>query len=212
MANPRDGILGGFDGAVGTVVGAKWRGKNVMKKKPTFSRNRKFSQEQLIQHAKFSLAHNFFRRFTTLLQSSFEDVTGKTPRGIAFRHFLDNAITGIYPNFGIDYSKVLVARGSLLNVMGTSADSVNPGKLRINWTETALDMKANPIDVAIIVAYCPELNLLMYTVNGPARTAMTAELDMPFFSGKEVQTWIAFRSEKGHLVSESTYTGAVTIL
>ncbi len=198
-------------GAAGNVVWAEWKGKQVLKKKPVFSRNRKFSLAQQVQHAKFALAHQLFRRFTTLFQSSFEDTNGQTGRGQAIRHLLDNAILGDFPNFSVDYSKVLVAKGGLINVLGSGVVSDAPGMLRYSWTDSAVRLKANPTDVAILVAYCEELNLVMYTVTGPTRIAMSAELEMPFFSGKEVQTWIAFRSEKGDRVSDSSYTGAVII-
>ncbi len=211
MARFSNGVVGQVDGAVGAVVVSKWRGKGVMKQKATFSRNRRFSLAQLIQQARFAVAHKTLRRFTDLFASTFQDVSGQIGRGLAMKHFLRNAVVGTYPDFSVDYSKMLVAQGSLMNVWGVTAVSDELGKLRFNWTHSNVEVKANATDIVILIAYCPELNLLWYTVAGPQRTAMSAEVDMPFFSGKEVQTWIAVRSETGKLVSDSIYTGAVTI-
>jgi hypothetical protein len=211
MANPVEGILGGFSGKVGTVVGAKWKGKQVMKRKPVVSKNRKLSEAQVIQQAKFRLANKFFKRFTRLFRVSFEDMIGQTQRGTAFRTLLTEAIVGTYPAFTVDYSKVLVAKGNLEQAVNPAVVSNAPGMLDFTWTDSSADTDADPHDVAILVAYCEELNMLIYTVNGPKRLAETADLSVPYFSGKQVQTWIAFRSADSRSAADSIYTGAVLV-
>jgi len=55
MAEIKQGILGGVSGKVGTVVGANWKGKNIIR-----SKSRKTSKKptvlQLNQRAKFKWA------------------------------------------------------------------------------------------------------------------------------------------------------------
>lgn len=52
MATLSKGILGGFSGKVGPVVGATWRGMDVIRSRPKSSR-RTPSERQLEQQLKF---------------------------------------------------------------------------------------------------------------------------------------------------------------
>ncbi len=154
MAQPIEGILGGFRGKVGTVVGAKWKGKQVMKRVPVFSKNRTFSESQIIQQARFALANKVFKKFTRLFRVSFEDVSGQTQRGTAFRTLLTEAIVGTYPAFSVDYSKVLVAKGNLEQAVNPAVVSNAPGMLNFTWTDSSAETDADQHDNAILVAYC----------------------------------------------------------
>ncbi len=211
MAKPIEGILGGFSGKIGTVVGSEWNGIQTMRKVPKFKANRKFTEKQLEQHAKFALATKFFRRFTRLLKITFQRVKGQSGRSTAFGKALNAAITGIYPNFSIDYPKVVVAMGKLEPALFAVAVSNDPGKLRFSWTDNSLLAGANPFDNAILVAYCEELGYLVYTLIGATRVTGSSELDVPHFSGKNVQTWMSFRSPDGSLTADSVYTGMVLV-
>ena len=55
MANPMMGILGGFSGKVGTVVGSVRDGKPYMRA-VGYKNPNKVSEKQLIQRARFALA------------------------------------------------------------------------------------------------------------------------------------------------------------
>lgn len=54
MATFEKGILGGFSGKVGSVVGARWRGINIMRRLPARG-NYTPSPEQLAQRQKFTV-------------------------------------------------------------------------------------------------------------------------------------------------------------
>ena len=72
MATFEHGILGGFSGKVGTVIGGNWKGIDYKRSK---SKRRKFnpSQKQLEQQAKFALMMLFLRPMSSLLETSFND-------------------------------------------------------------------------------------------------------------------------------------------
>ena len=46
MGKLQNGILDGFSGKVGTVVGSTWKGIPVMRARPRLKKNRSFSQAQ----------------------------------------------------------------------------------------------------------------------------------------------------------------------
>ncbi len=212
MAISGKGILDNFSGKLGTVVGGSWKGIPYMRSLPRYKKNRNFSEAQLAQHAKFELATRFMRAFTSLFNASFKQVASKTARNAVLKNLLTNAIGGIPPNLFIDYSKVEVAQGSLNVADNPLASSPAAGRIRFNWTNSSGLGNAKADDKAILVAYSPEKNLAIYTVNGATRVTGQDEMDVSFFSGLEVFTWIAFRSADAKLTSNSIALGLVQVL
>lgn len=70
MGTIKQGILGGFSGTVGTVVGANWKGVDYMRSRPT-RRKASNTQAQLEQRAKFLLTQRFARSMKPLLETGF---------------------------------------------------------------------------------------------------------------------------------------------
>ncbi len=58
MGKIKQGILGGFSGKVGPVIGTSWKGKAIIKARP-LSHNDRNSVAQQEQRAKFSLVSKF---------------------------------------------------------------------------------------------------------------------------------------------------------
>lgn len=212
MAIPGRGILDNFSGKLGTVIGGSWKGIPYMRSLPRYKRNRTFSEAQLAQHAKFELATRFMRSFTSLFNASFKQVNSKTARNAVLKNLLTNAIGGIPPNLYIDYSKVEVAQGSLNVADNPLASSPSAGRIRFNWTDSSGLGNAKAEDKAILVVYSPDKNLAIYTVNGATRNTQQDELDVSYFSGLQVFTWIAFRTADGKLTSNSLPLGLVQVL
>ena len=210
MATFEKGILGGFSGKVGTVIGGNWKGIDYMRSK---ANKRSFipSQKQLEQQMKFALMMRFLQPMSALLGISFSDFAiQKTGINSAFAYNFSNAITGIFPDYAIDYSKALVSRGLLPNVLGPSVISGAGSILTWSWTDnTSADAKAT--DQAILVAYCPEMKQAIYTTNGGNRSDLTADMNLLTFAGKAVETFIGFISADGRSVAVSIFTGEVTV-
>jgi len=212
MGRISKGILGGVSGTVGTVVGANWKGIDYIRSKAV-SRSSNTSLSQEVQRAKFKLVAAFLNSMKDLLQFSFSDFANKmTGRNHALGYTIKNAVTGIYPDLELQYSMVLVARGSSLpNADNPAAVSTAAGKIGFSWTNNSGIGAARPEDRSILVAYCPELKQSLFTASGAARSTGSAVLNVPAFSGKLVHSWIAFISENGREVSTSIYTGQLNV-
>ena len=209
MATIEKGILGGFSGKVGTVIGGNWKGIDYMRSK---ANKRSFtpSQKQLEQQLKFALIMRFLQPMAGLLAISFSDFAiQKTGINSAFSYAYENAITGVFPDFTIDYSKALVSRGLLPNVLGPSVVSGAGSILTWSWTDNN-SSDAQPTDQAILVAYCPEMKQAIYTTNGGNRSSLTADLNLLTFKSKVVETYIGFISADVRVAS-SIFTGEVTV-
>ena len=211
MGTINKGILGGFSGKVGNVIGGTWKGIDYMRSKSN-RRNFTPTQPQLEQQLKFALAVRFVQTMTGLVEISFGDfAVRKTGFNSAVSYTLRNAITGAYPVFSIQYADALVSRGDLPNVLAPAVTAGAGSILTFSWTDNSGVGIAKPTDKAMLVAFCPALNQCVYTTGGAKRNALTDSLNLAAFKGQEVQTWIGFISENRLNVASSFYTGMVTV-
>ena len=204
----KKGILGGFSGKVGSVIGGAWKGIDYMRSRASRG---KFvpTESQHSQQLKFALLMGFLQPLTGLLRIVFRDFAVKmTGINNAMSWNLKNAITGTYPSFQIDYSLALVSRGDLPNALGPTATMGVGGLLTYAWTDNSGIGIAKATDQAVLVAYCPDLKQAVYTTAGGRRDILTGDLDVSPFTGHEVQTYIAFIAETGKNNSNSLYTGS----
>ncbi len=213
MGKIEQGYMGGFRGKLGTAVGSKWKGIDVVRSRPPRKRTGDPSEAQLEVQAKFTLMTNFLRPLTDLLDQTFK----KTAVGMSGgnRAFSENkkAIAGVAPNFIVDYPKVIISTGSLPNVQTPVAVSTAAGKLQLTWTDnTNNKKKALSSDMVFVAAYNQELDEWEFVEDAAARNAGTFTMDLTPFSGKTVQTYMGVFSADGKKVSESLYIGAVNIL
>ena len=205
------GILGGFFGKVGSVIGGNWKGIDYMRSK---SSRGKFvpSEAQETQQLKFAATMRFLQPMTGLLSITFRDFAIKmTGINNAFAYNIKNAIIGMYPVFDMDYSSALVSRGDLPNVLGPAVTVGAGGILTFSWTDNSGVGIAKATDQAILVAFCPTLKQAIYTTAGGERSALTGDLNLTPFSGLQVETYIAFISADGKKKANSYFTGEVTV-
>jgi Family of unknown function (DUF6266) len=212
MGTIKKGILGGFSGKVGNVIGGNWKGIDYMRSK-SGRRNFKATQRQLEQQLKFALAIRFVQSFSGLAEISFGNfAVRKTGVNSALSYTLKNAIGGAYPAFNIAYPNVLVSRGDMPNVLAPAVTVGAAGLVTWSWTDNSGVGIARATDKALLAAYCPAFNQCIYTTAGADRSVLTDRLNLGSFSGQEVHTWIGFISESGQNVASSIYTGMVTVL
>ena len=149
MGKISKGILGGFSGKVGTVIGASWRGIHYMRSIPQSVRNPR-TDGQRSQRNKFSLVVAFLKPLNSLLRTGFKNYANRqSPFNAATSFMLANAITGEYPNYEIDASKVLVSRGSLTPALNASA-KVENDNLIVTWSDNSNVGDAQPSDRVLI--------------------------------------------------------------
>jgi hypothetical protein len=212
MGTISKGILGGFSGTVGTVIGGTWKGIDYMRSQPA-RRTSTLTPAQADQRLKFAVAVKFVQSMAGLFMISFRNYAIKmTGTNNATSYILKNAITGVAPNFVLDYNLALVSRGDLPNVLNPLAvPGAQAGKVTFSWLNNAGVGKAKATDKAILVVYCPTYNQAVYTTGSAARSALTETLECAAFSGESVETYVGFISEDGRDIANSIYTGQLTV-
>lgn len=211
MASFQKGILGGFSGKVGTVIGGNWKGIDYMRSKGG-NKNKNPTQPQLSQQLKFGLCIRFLQTMSGLVEVGFKTfAVQKTGINSALSYLLQNAVAGAYPTFNIVYSDVLVSRGDLPNVLGPAVVSGAASVVTFSWTDNSGVGSTKPTDKAILAAFCPAFNQCIYTTGSADRSALTDSIDLSTFAGQLIETYIGFISADGKSVATSIYTGQVTV-
>ncbi len=212
MGTISKGILGGFSGTVGTVIGGSWKGIDYMRSQPS-KRSNTLTPAQMDQRLKFSLVIKFIQTMAGLVMLSFRNYAVKmTGTNNAVSYNLKNAVTGVAPNFTIDYSLVLISRGDLPNALTpAAAPGSQAGKVTFTWGNNAGVGKSKGDDKALLVVHCPARNQTVYTTGSAARSALTETLDVSTFSGQTVETYMGFISADGKDIATSIYTGHVAV-
>jgi hypothetical protein len=211
----RQGILGGFRNKTGSVVGAYWRNRDVIRALPRVS-NKPPTQAQLYQRFKFGMVTGFLARIGSIIDLGFGSGNGATsPMNEAVSYHLREAITGVAPNFTIDYTKLKMNSGKLLLAESIEIVSDTAAQLEFNWLNIAPDGKyKDATDVANLMVYNPVKDSLVILTGAAPRSGLTYILQLPGdYSGDEVHAYISFSSViNKKLVSRSFYIGLFPIV
>ena len=211
MGTIKQGILGGFSGKVGTVVGGNWKGIDYMRSKASKVSNPN-SKAQKDQRSKFSLILSFLQPITEFVKVGFKDYAIKmTAFNSAMSYNVKNAITGVYPDYSIDFSQALVSRGSLAGALNPEAASAAAGEVTFTWDDNSAETNANVDDLTMVLVLNQDKKEAVFTTEGSTRSAGTQVLTVPdSYSGDTVECFIAFISVDGS-VANSKFVGSIVV-
>lgn len=207
MGTIKKGILGGFSGKVGNVVGASWKGVDYIRSLPSKVRNPR-SKGQVAQRTRFSLIAKFVRALLPVIRVGFKQSAGayNSAYSAAVSYNVQNAVKGEHPDFEIDFSNAMLSKGALTGTYEATATR-EPGILNAEWEPEARG-NASVEDHVAIAAYNPIKQEAMYDLHAASRGDGSGELQLPTaWDGDEVEAFVMFISEDGKQVSDSVYTG-----
>ena len=213
MGRLTKGILGGFAGKVGTVVGSSWRGIDVIRSLPKKSK-RTPSAEQAIQRLKFGLIINFLSPITILLRDYYgSNPNQRTRINNAVSYHIQEAITGINPDFTIDYPRVIFSKGELQPLMNLAATPQAGGDLEFVWTDNSGEGEALTTDMIVIVAYNDSKKAFETRQLTASRSAMAYTMSFPnSWVGNTVECWTSVVSANKKLWGSTIYMGAIVLV
>lgn len=211
MATIQKGILGGFSGKVGTVVGANWRGQDVIRSVPKKSTliPTELQQEQRL---KFRLASKFLAQIAQLTRNWFGQPAGvKSRRNLALSYHIKEAITGIFPDYVMDYVKVIITKGELPGPQETTVAPAAGALLEFTWEDNSEAGLASADDLFLAVVYNESRNLFEYRHTAP-RSTMAFSFALPTsWTGETVECWCGFVSADSKRQANSIYMGALLL-
>jgi len=206
------GILGGFSGKVGTVVGAYWRGKNIMRSLPRRS-SKPATPSQEAQRTIFSVVAKFLNPIKFLLADYFGNPQGDKSRfNLAMSYHMTEAVQEVGDLIEMDLPKVLISKGALRGLNNPALLALPDSEFRISWSDNSGQGLAGPDDTLTVVFYSPVLDLFEVYVSVALRQEEEKDLTAPsFFSGQEVYVWATFITPNAELAATSSYLGTITL-
>ncbi len=220
MATVKSGKVGRFNGKIGDVVIYKREGKLLGRDVPSKS-SKAPTLAQLTQQVKFSLVNSFAGNISDILTIGYQHsrANGMTAMNAAVSYHLNNAVTGVYPDFQLDYSKVRVsdAKGKG-EIDGGYASSLLPAadaKVTVSWIvqDPAGIPATAPADLVYLVFYNITKERFVTFQKKAARSLLTTTAQIPrSFIGDSFHGYLFFVSEDGKSVSDSEDLGPFTVI
>lgn len=213
MAIVQNPITGRTTGKFSTAVFSKQFGKNTMRSKPLEVKNpRTLAQRE--QRQKFSLMVELARKFLSFIRISFNQVAvGMSEFNSFMQNNISEVISGSFPDYAIDYDKLIVSKGTLTGAIDGAASAVAGNTVTINWTDNSGVGDASADDKALVLILNPNSPNVVYDTTLKTRADLTEDLVVPEdWVGDEVHVYLSFMNETGYKVADSSYVDAVTIL
>jgi len=210
----KGGVLGGFRNKTGAVIGSYWRTLDIIKGIPRIS-GKAPTETQRDQRLKFKLVTGFLSWFGDMVKIGYKALSHiDTPMNVAVSFHLREAVIGVYPNFTIDYPKVMFSQGKLA-FQTPAATAVEAAQVDFSWRATAMNGYYNKADDRVSFMVFSPLRFEFITVkNVVARSEGAYAMAMPAeFSGEQVHCYMAMNSISiRDMASNSKYLGLVTVL
>jgi hypothetical protein len=204
------GRSGSLSGKIGPLVACRWREIDYLRSLPNRNPDTKNHPNIVAKNTRFQLASKFLSAFKDLIKIGYDNSGKQTSYNRAISNLLNTAFTDNYPDVYLDISKIQLSKGPIAEPLIENVTSTVEGRIDFAWTDNSGQDTANAPDKAILVAYCPEFGRAVYTIHGEIRTAESGTLEVPFFTGKQVHTWMAFVTDQNK-VSNSVYAGMLTV-
>lgn len=123
---------------------------------------------------------------------------------------LDEAVTGTYPNYSLDYAQVTIANGNIDLPYSPTASNDNT-TLSLTWADNTGMGNANADDKLCIAVFNPTKQALVYNLQLAERSERNASYTLPTaWVNDTVEVWIAMRSLAGE-PSKSTHVATISL-
>ncbi|MET1057613.1 MAG: DUF6266 family protein [Pedobacter sp.] len=215
MGKSFNGLLAGTRGKVGPVVAQKGvKGYTIVKIKsePT---SKPPKVKQINQRTKFGLVTSFVGNFKKFTDLGFQDNADELlPFAAAVQYNIDNAVTGIAPNYKIDFPNVKLSKGRLESSNTLQLVMAADGDFTVTWDPADIDpaeKAERDLDKVMLVVYDPLHNRIYYNdvfTRGDYKITSTIPR---LFAGGPLHAWLMFVSAEGTKASTSEYISGFVI-
>lgn len=213
MTKLKKGILGPISGKLGPVVGATWKGISYLRSAPKINGSTKRSPAQIENQYKFKYLHQWLIPFHPYINIGFkQDAIQKTEINAAFTANYHHALTGTYPNYTIDHSKVRLSVGKLQQLNNPTVAWVDAQHLLLQWDNSSLIAGAYD-DQLMLVVYSPSLAKADGFIGGVKRvdTQCLFAIDQKIV-GQDLEVYVSLIALNGKKIGNSFYLGRMLAL
>lgn len=197
----KQGILGGFSGKVGSVVGTSWKGINVMKARPLSVANPR-TAAQIAQRSLLGNASAFASQIlATIIQPLWNRFASQASGYNDFVSANIDLFAGASPVLA---SALKISTGKMAaTVIDAAVATAVDNDVEITWT----DDSGSGFKLATDIAYVVVLSAYDDSVVGFETTATredeTVTVELPITGGEDYEVYLAFKRADGTVVSET---------
>lgn len=213
MGTIKKGILGGFSGTVGTVVGANWRGMDVIRSRPKSSGSNP-TVAQLMQREKFSLAMKFQNSLRAMQSRLYGENSGVKSRvNLAASYLLREVVAEENGQAVLVMSKVIVTKGEVTGFQNLSVTAATGEILNFVWDNNSNETLAKSTDIFCTAIFEEESGVFNVQEGPDERDAQASSVALPAsWGGKSVHVYAFLQDATQDKACKSTYLGKVDLL
>ena len=197
------GILGGFSGKVGPIVGFRWKSNYYIRARAAKVSNPRTPKQQE-QRGKFATAFSFLKTIKPFIRIGYKEFTqDKSAFNAAMSYTLKRAVTGSGKEIRIDFDRALVSMGTLMPIFKGTATQ-NGNKMYFNWQDNSGMGNAEDTDIAMLLVYNKDKETAVYDTKTALRSSQHAELQLPSdWQDDELIAYLSFCSADGNTIANS---------
>lgn len=211
MAKFNQGITGPFQGKVGTVIGASWKGIPYMRALPK-KRTIPPTAGELANRKKWALSQQWLKPVQDFVRIGFKGYSPKSEGFIAAKSYiLKNAITGEGETLAIDPARVKLSWGDLPLPNNLQMTGLKGKQIQFTWDPKFIDDISHEGDQIMMLAYNVEKDKVVDDLYGRARAHGSDMLNLNTSKTGTFHIYVAFVAHDRSRQSESVYMGTVEI-
>jgi hypothetical protein len=194
MGKISQGILGGFRGKVGTVIGSSWKGIDYMRGIPSSIANPQ-TEGQVTQRNKFGACVALAK---SVIDSIIRPIWNKKAVKMSGINLFTKTNLPVFNELGeiIDFDNLKFSIGDLplpSNLVIENNGAGN-GAIHVAWTDNSGIGIAAPTDNIRVLVMCDGELVVLQGLHFPRETAW-ANFQIPFITGQTVHIYVFFENE-----------------
>lgn len=198
---------------MGTVVGANWRGMDIIRSRPKASGGTP-TDAQLMQRKKFALAIKFQNALRTMQSRLYGDDAGVKSRVNLAASYLLKEVVGIENGEAVlMMPRVLITKGDLPGFQNLQCTPAPGQVLQFAWEDNSAQVTADASDLFSAAVYEEESGVFSVSEGPAVRSDQSAETALPAdCAGKTVHIYAFFQTAGQNAASTSVYLGTATVV
>ena len=201
------GPFGRPSGKIGNVVFYELNGQLVGRR---IGKPGKPSLKQKANRQAMSATMEFLKPMTDFINVSFKsEAEGslKNPHNLATSYNKKHALTGQYPDIKVDYSKVILSKGSLEMANDLKLSKGEEG-INLSWNTAGFE-NGRYDDILMVMVSHPDREHASSFLNAAKREDGSCFIPVhsEWIRNGQMEVYVCFKSANGQLISDSAYAG-----
>jgi Family of unknown function (DUF6266) len=199
-----------LSGKIGDHVYYRFRDKQLVRKRPS-SRKSLPSDLEIQNRTRFAFMTKFLRPLKDLFDTNFKsDKMGSLTRALSVN--LKHVIPGSYPDWKVDFSKLLLGAGEITGAGELQVSAHTSGQLLFVWEARNRRGRGGGDDLVYVAVYSEYLNHWLTNVGSVQRRDGFFMLDAEPLIGFHVHVYLGLISTQWSSSSDSQYLGEIEVV